>query len=134
MAVRTAAQKAALRKAQLASAKKRRGKGKKRRTRPAGRARRAGREVKRRYQAGHKGKGAIYRRTRDRFKSQGYYSTRTGNKKSKRAGKIQRGYRKASTVASVANYGNATTLAVSYARHRQAEAKKKKKGTRKRKK
>ena len=119
MAVRSAAQKAAQLKAAKASAAKRRGKGKGRKKGP-GRVKRAGSEVKRRYQAGHKGPGANYRRQKDRFNSQGYYKNRTGNKNSKKAGKVQRGYRKASTVASNLNYGVAATTAVSYARHKNA--------------
>ncbi|HPE53009.1 MAG TPA: hypothetical protein PK852_02720 [Mesotoga prima] len=108
--VRTAKQKAALRKAQAASARKRRKGGKKK----AGVVRRAGREVKRRYQAGHKGPGAHYRRARDYYNSEGYYKTRTGGSK-KRAGKIQRGYRKANSIRH-ANYASLTMLGVSYAR------------------
>ena len=52
---RTARQRAALRKAQLASARKRKGRGKK--------------TLKQRWQKGHSGAGAIHRRRRDQWRS-----------------------------------------------------------------
>lgn len=110
-----------------ALARKRKAKGRKKPIgkRASNRARRAGKEIKRRYQAGHKGPGANYRRARDRFNSKGYYTNRTGNKKSKRAGKAQRAYRKVSTVASAASSpAVAATYGASYLRHRNAMKKK----------
>lgn len=121
--VLTPARRAALKKAQAKSAAKRRGTGKKR---PPGKARRAGREVKRRYQAGHSGKGAIYRRQADRYNSRGYYKNRTGNKNSKKAGKLQKGYRKYAVVAStVGSPGIAAVTGVSALRNRSAKKKSK---------
>lgn len=90
------------------------------RAKPVGRTRRAGKEVKRRYQAGHRGPGANYRRTRDRYNSQGYYKNRTGNKNSKKAGKAQRGYRKASVAYSHLAPAVSATTGISYLRHKKA--------------
>ena len=115
---RTAKQKAAQLKAARASAAKRRGRGKGRSKRP-GRVRRAGSYAKRSYQAGHTGKGAVYRRNRDRYHSKGYFATRTGRKGSKPAGGAQRAYRKVSTVASVAYAPHG--VAISALRHRSAK-------------
>lgn len=113
----TAARKAALRKAQLASARKRRRK-------RGGKIKRAGKELKRRYQAGHTGPGARYRRTRDYYNSTGYYSTRSGGSK-KKPGKLQRRYRKVNAVLANTNYGSAAALGVSYVRNKRASKKRK---------
>lgn len=99
-------------------ARKRKARG---RAKPVGRTRRAGKEIKRRYQAGHRGPGANYRRQRDRYNSQGYYKNRTGNKNSKKAGKVLKGYRKGAVV--VSNVGSGAVLAttgVSYLRHKKS--------------
>lgn len=108
----TAKRRAALRKAQLASARKRKGRGK-------GRVRRAGREVKRRYQAGHTGPGAYHRRKKDYWNSSGYYKHSFGGK-GRKAGKIQRGYRKVNTVAGI-NHLSLAVHGASLYRHNKAK-------------
>ena len=110
--VMTARRKAALRKAQLASARKRR-KG----NISAEKARRKRLRGKGRYA----GPGALHRSRQDYGNSKGYFSrTRTG----KPIGKVRKKARKVQSVVMLAHPTNAAIYGTSYLRHRRAQKKK----------
>lgn len=115
---RTAKQKSALRKAQLASARKRKGRGRKR-SNPQSLRHQVKGELRRRKAirrtGRYEGKGAIHRNISDYYHSRHYYKN---NLRGKRVSKVRRGYRKVNTVAAHTSPLVSVAHAVSYRRHK----------------
>ena len=111
--VMTAGRRAALRKAQLASARKRKGK-RSGMNKPQRAAFHAGRTALKIYQKGQRGPGSYNRRVGTRFKSTGYYDVNYhyGPGKNRKPSKFRKGYRKVSTVTRIAASGGPAGIAV----------------------